>query len=157
MAEAVDEAKAETAAVVAIRKDVVREAATSAERKTLPMTLSDGEKQFCAKVRNSRCREAPNATYRGSPCAPSLHTNQMLLETNIGEIMPSWTLAHDPLTTSIEGMSPTERGNIRNLSLNNKGLTGKIPYAIENCVKLRKLFCNANDLEGPIPVRSMAG
>ena len=97
----------------------------------LPLTLSDGEKSFC---------------------------NAMLASTNIGDLLPSWRLADDPLTSTIEGITATDGadirgrgGNIRNITVNMKGLEGSIPYAIEKCTKLRKLHLNANELEGPIP------
>ncbi|KAI4338816.1 hypothetical protein MLD38_023829 [Melastoma candidum] len=73
-----------------------------------------------------------------------------------GRILTSWTLGSDPCGPSFEGVACNEEGQVANISLQGKGLTGKIPAEISALTNLTGLYLHFNGLSGGIP-REISG
>lgn len=70
-----------------------------------------------------------------------------------GLVLSSWSSpnATDPCTASYEGISCNEYGQVVNISLQGKGLTGQIPPEIAHLKNLSGLYLHFNQLHGVIP------
>lgn len=66
--------------------------------------------------------------------------------------LSSWTINGDPCDGSFEGVACNERGQVANISLQGKGLTGKLSPAIAGLKHLTGLYLHYNSLYGEIPV-----
>lgn len=65
--------------------------------------------------------------------------------------LSSWTGSTDPCSGSFEGVACNELGHVVNISLQGKGLPGKIPAAIGQLKSLSGLYLHFNALCGDIP------
>ncbi|CAJ1976394.1 unnamed protein product [Sphenostylis stenocarpa] len=65
--------------------------------------------------------------------------------------LPSWTINGDPCDGSFEGVACNERGQVANVSLQGKGLSGKLSPAIAGLKHLTGLYLHYNSLYGEIP------
>lgn len=74
---------------------------------------------------------------------PSLDPKSTLLAT--------WTLSGDPCDGSFEGVACNEMGHVANISLQGKGLTGKLSPAVGGLEHLTGLYLHYNSLHGEIP------
>ena len=66
--------------------------------------------------------------------------------------LSSWTINGDPCDGSFEGVACNERGQVANISLQGKGLTGKRSPASAGLKHLTGLYLHYNSLYGEIPV-----
>ncbi|KAK4752302.1 hypothetical protein SAY87_021100 [Trapa incisa] len=68
-------------------------------------------------------------------------------------ILTSWTDTHssDPCGGSFEGLACNELGHVANISLQGKGLSGRIPPALSELADLTGLYLHFNALTGEIP------
>lgn len=65
--------------------------------------------------------------------------------------LSSWRINGDPCDGSFEGLACNGRGQVANISLQGKGLTGKLSPAIAGLKHLTGLFLHYNSLNGEIP------
>lgn len=65
--------------------------------------------------------------------------------------LSSWTAAGDPCGGEFEGVACNEHRKVANISLEGKGLTGKVPAAVAELKCLSGLFLHYNFLSGEIP------
>ncbi|TKY51966.1 LRR receptor serine/threonine-protein kinase FLS2 [Spatholobus suberectus] len=65
--------------------------------------------------------------------------------------LPSWTINGDPCNGSFEGVACNEKGQVANVSLQGKGLSGKLSPAIAGLKHLTGLYLHYNSLYGEIP------
>ncbi|XP_022774514.1 probable leucine-rich repeat receptor-like protein kinase At5g63930 [Durio zibethinus] len=65
--------------------------------------------------------------------------------------LSSWTSNGDPCDGSFEGIGCNEEGQIANISLQGKGLSGKVSRAIAGLKHLAGLYLHYNSLYGEIP------
>ncbi|XVE58689.1 hypothetical protein DITRI_Ditri04bG0189100 [Diplodiscus trichospermus] len=65
--------------------------------------------------------------------------------------LSSWTISGDPCDASFEGVACNEKGQIANISLQGKGLYGKVSPAIAGLKHLTGLYLHYNSLYGEIP------
>ncbi|MBA0587322.1 somatic embryogenesis receptor kinase 1 [Gossypium raimondii] len=65
--------------------------------------------------------------------------------------LSSWTFNGDPCDGSFEGLCCNEKGQIANISLQGKGLSGKLSPAIAELKHLTGLYLHYNSLYGEIP------
>ncbi|KAE8663987.1 hypothetical protein F3Y22_tig00112857pilonHSYRG00101 [Hibiscus syriacus] len=65
--------------------------------------------------------------------------------------LSSWTLKGEPCDGSFEGLACNEGGQVANISLQGKGLSGKISPAIADLKHLTGLYLHYNALYGDIP------
>ncbi|KAA3455813.1 somatic embryogenesis receptor kinase 5 [Gossypium australe] len=65
--------------------------------------------------------------------------------------LSSWTFNGDPCDGSFEGLCCNEKGQIANISLQGKGLSGKLSPAIAELKHLTGLYLHYNALYGEIP------
>ncbi|XP_020202695.1 somatic embryogenesis receptor kinase 1 [Cajanus cajan] len=65
--------------------------------------------------------------------------------------LPSWTINGDPCDGSFEGVACNEKGQVANVSLQGKGLLGKLSPAIAGLNHLTGLYLHYNSLYGEIP------
>ncbi|KAB2064852.1 hypothetical protein ES319_A09G049300v1 [Gossypium barbadense] len=65
--------------------------------------------------------------------------------------LSSWTFNGDPCDGSFEGLCCNEKGQIANISLQGKGLSGKLSRAISELKHLTGLYLHYNSLYGVIP------
>ncbi|XWS48344.1 hypothetical protein CRYUN_Cryun13aG0067800 [Craigia yunnanensis] len=65
--------------------------------------------------------------------------------------LSSWTINGDPCDGSFEGIGCNEKGQIANISLQGKGLSGKVSPAITGLKHLTGLYLHYNSLCGEIP------
>ncbi|GMI99546.1 hypothetical protein like AT5G51560 [Hibiscus trionum] len=65
--------------------------------------------------------------------------------------LSSWTFKGEPCDGSFEGLACNERGQVANISLQGKGLAGKISPAIAELKHLTGLYLHYNALHGEIP------
>ncbi|XP_052176715.1 LRR receptor kinase SERK2 [Diospyros lotus] len=65
--------------------------------------------------------------------------------------LASWTVAGHPCDGSFEGVGCNEKGQVANISLQGKGLTGKVSPAIAGLKHLTGLYLHYNSLHGEIP------
>ncbi|KAL0294773.1 UNVERIFIED_CONTAM: LRR receptor kinase SERK2 [Sesamum radiatum] len=64
----------------------------------------------------------------------------------------SWVVAGDPCDGSFEGVACNEKGQVANISLQGKGLAGKLSPAVGGLMHLTGLYLHYNSLYGEIPV-----
>ncbi|KAF8379304.1 hypothetical protein HHK36_028737 [Tetracentron sinense] len=67
------------------------------------------------------------------------------------QLLSSWTSDGDPCSHSFEGVACNEHGKVVNISLQGKGLSGKVPPAIAGLKCLSGLYLHYNFLSGEIP------
>lgn len=65
--------------------------------------------------------------------------------------LSSWTINGDPCDGSFEGIGCDENGRIANISLQGKGMSGKVSPAIVGLKHLAGLYLHYNSLYGEIP------
>ncbi|KAL5744393.1 hypothetical protein ACOSQ2_027509 [Xanthoceras sorbifolium] len=65
--------------------------------------------------------------------------------------LSSWTISGDPCDGSFEGIACNDRGQVANISLQGKGLYGKVSPAISGLKHLTGLYLHYNSLYGEIP------
>lgn len=68
-----------------------------------------------------------------------------------GLYLSSWTVNGDPCDGSFEGIGCNEAGRVSNISLQGKGLSGKLSPAIGELKHLTGLYMHYNSLKGEIP------
>lgn len=68
-----------------------------------------------------------------------------------GKILVSWREAGDPCGGSFEGVACNEHGKVANISLQGKGLSGKLSPAVAELKCLSGLYLHYNNLSGEIP------
>ncbi|XP_078448043.1 LRR receptor kinase BAK1-like [Wolffia australiana] len=66
--------------------------------------------------------------------------------------LSSWTIDADPCSGKFEGIACDEHGRVANISLQGKGLSGKISPAVGKLRSLSGLFLHYNRLSGEIPL-----
>ena len=67
------------------------------------------------------------------------------------QYLSSWTINGNPCDGSFEGVACNERGQVANISLQGKGLSGKLSPAIEGLKHLSGLYLHYNSLYGEVP------
>ena len=65
--------------------------------------------------------------------------------------LSSWTINGDPCGGSFDGVGCNEKGKIANISLQGRGLSGKVSSAITGLKSLTGLYLHYNSLYGEIP------
>lgn len=65
--------------------------------------------------------------------------------------LSSWTMSGNPCDGSFEGVACNEKGQVANVSLQGKGLSGKLSPAIGDLKHLTGLYLHYNSLYGDIP------
>lgn len=65
--------------------------------------------------------------------------------------LSSWTVNGKPCDGSFEGVGCNEKGQVSNISLQGKGLSGKLSPAIAELKQLTGLYLHYNTLQGTIP------
>lgn len=65
--------------------------------------------------------------------------------------LSSWTMSGNPCDGSFEGLACNEKGQVANVSLQGKGLSGKLSPAIGDLKHLTGLYLHYNSLYGDIP------
>lgn len=68
-----------------------------------------------------------------------------------GHHLRSWTINGNPCGGSFEGVACNEKGQVANISLQGKGLPGKLSPAIAELKHLTGLYLHYNSLNGEIP------
>ncbi|XP_061342658.1 LRR receptor-like serine/threonine-protein kinase GSO1 [Gastrolobium bilobum] len=68
-----------------------------------------------------------------------------------GHFLSSWTMNGNPCGGSFEGVACNEKGQVANVSLQGKGLSGKLSPAIAGLKHLTGLYLHYNSLYGEIP------
>ncbi|KAM5557132.1 LRR receptor-like serine/threonine-protein kinase GSO1 [Rosa sericea] len=68
-----------------------------------------------------------------------------------GLYLSSWTVHGDPCDRSFEGVACNKAGRVANISLQGKGLSGKLSPAIGELKDLTGIFMHYNSLKGEIP------
>lgn len=63
----------------------------------------------------------------------------------------SWTLSGNPCDGSLDGVGCNDIGQVTNISLQGKGLSGKLSPAVAGLKRLTGLFLHYNSLSGEIP------
>lgn len=71
-------------------------------------------------------------------------------------VLFSWTSDADPCSSSFEGVHCNEHRKVTNITLQAKGLSGKVPPAVAGLRCLSGLFLHYNSLSGEIP-REISG
>lgn len=66
-------------------------------------------------------------------------------------LLISWTVSGDPCDGSFEGVACNEKGQVANISLQGKRLSGKLSPAIAGLSHLTGLYLHYNSLYGEIP------
>ncbi|KAK4476518.1 hypothetical protein RD792_015674 [Penstemon davidsonii] len=67
-------------------------------------------------------------------------------------VLSSWSInATDPCNGSFEGLACNENGQVVNISLQGKGLSGKIPPELGQLKSLSGLYLHFNELHGAVP------
>ncbi|GAU50450.1 hypothetical protein TSUD_409570 [Trifolium subterraneum] len=66
-------------------------------------------------------------------------------------VLSSWSINGDPCGESFEGVTCNEKGQVVNISLQGKGLSGKLSSAIVGLKHLTGLYLHYNSLYGEIP------
>ncbi|XP_024023083.1 probable LRR receptor-like serine/threonine-protein kinase At4g36180 [Morus notabilis] len=67
------------------------------------------------------------------------------------QFLTSWTRSANPCGGDFEGVACDERGRVVNISLQGKGLWGRIPAAVGGLKSLTGLYLHFNSLNGEIP------
>lgn len=65
--------------------------------------------------------------------------------------LSSWTMNNNPCSGSFEGVACNEKGQVANISLQGKGLSGKLSSSIGELKHLTGLYLHYNSLFGDIP------
>ncbi|KAF6152547.1 hypothetical protein GIB67_012994 [Kingdonia uniflora] len=65
--------------------------------------------------------------------------------------LSSWVSGGDPCSGSFEGVACNEHGKVANVSLQGKGLSGRVPSAVSQLKCLSGLYLHYNSLFGEIP------
>ncbi|XP_038708464.1 LRR receptor-like serine/threonine-protein kinase GSO2 [Tripterygium wilfordii] len=65
--------------------------------------------------------------------------------------LTSWSFDSDPCSGSFDGVACNEFGNVANISLQGKGLSGRLPAALGGLRNLTGLYLHFNTLNGEIP------
>lgn len=65
--------------------------------------------------------------------------------------LTSWTINGDPCNGSFEGVACNEKGQVANISLQGKGLHGKVSPAVAGLKHLTGLYLHYNSLNGEVP------
>ncbi|XP_043694909.1 LRR receptor-like serine/threonine-protein kinase GSO2 [Telopea speciosissima] len=65
--------------------------------------------------------------------------------------LSSWNSNGDPCSGSFEGIACNEHGKVANISLQGKGLSGRVPPAVAGLQRLSGLYLHYNSLSGEIP------
>ena len=65
--------------------------------------------------------------------------------------LTSWEPNTNPCSGSFEGVACNDQGQVANISLQGKGLSGQIPAAIGGLKSLTGLYLHFNALNGEIP------
>ncbi|KAI8031666.1 Protein STRUBBELIG-RECEPTOR FAMILY 8 [Camellia lanceoleosa] len=65
--------------------------------------------------------------------------------------LSTWTVSGDPCDGSFEGVACNDKGQVANISLQSKGLSGKVSPAISGLKHLTGLYLHYNSLYGEIP------
>lgn len=65
--------------------------------------------------------------------------------------LATWTFSGDPCSGAFEGVACNEMGHVANISLQGKGLAGKLSPAIGGLVHLTGIYLHYNSLWGEIP------
>lgn len=65
--------------------------------------------------------------------------------------LSSWTADGDPCGGAFEGVACNEHRKVANISLQGKGLAGKVPPAVAELKCLSGLYLHYNSLSGEIP------
>lgn len=68
-----------------------------------------------------------------------------------GHFLSSWSTNGNPCDESFEGVACNEKGQVANVSLQGKGLSGKLSPAIGELKHLTGLYLHYNSLYGEIP------
>lgn len=68
-----------------------------------------------------------------------------------GRYLSSWTRNGDPCGGSYEGVACNEKGQVANISLQGKGLSGRVSPAVSGLRHLTGLYLHYNSLSGEIP------
>jgi hypothetical protein len=68
-----------------------------------------------------------------------------------GHFLSSWKMNGNPCDDSFEGVACNEKGQVANVSLQGKGLSGKLSPAIGDLKHLTGLYLHYNSLYGDIP------
>lgn len=68
-----------------------------------------------------------------------------------GRHLSSWRINGEPCDGSFEGIACNEKGQVANISLQGKGLYGKVSPAIAGLKHLTGLYLHYNSLYGDIP------
>ena len=68
-----------------------------------------------------------------------------------GLYLTSWTISGNPCDGSFEGVACNDKGQVANISLQGKGLSGKLSPAIAGLKHLTGLYLHYNSLYGEIP------
>jgi Leucine-rich repeat (LRR) protein len=71
-------------------------------------------------------------------------------------VLISWNIHSDPCSGTFEGVACNEQGFVTNISLQGKGLSGKLPSVIGNLKSLTGLYLHFNALNGNLP-KEIAG
>nr|GMC61914.1 protein nsp-interacting kinase 2 [Ipomoea batatas] len=66
-------------------------------------------------------------------------------------LLSSWTVSGDPCDRSFEGVACNEKGQVANISLQGRGLSGKLSPAVGRLEHLTGLYLHYNSLYGEIP------
>lgn len=66
-------------------------------------------------------------------------------------LLSSWTVSGDPCDRSFEGVACNEQGQVANISLQGRGLSGKLSPAVGELRHLTGLYLHYNSLYGEIP------
>ncbi|KAJ7970069.1 Receptor-like protein kinase [Quillaja saponaria] len=67
------------------------------------------------------------------------------------QYLSSWTINGNPCDGSFEGVACNERGQVANISLQGKGLSGMVSPCISELKQLTGLYLHYNSLQGEIP------
>lgn len=65
----------------------------------------------------------------------------------------SWVVSGDPCDGTFEGVACNEKGQVANISLQGKGLAGKLSPAVGGLKHLTGLYLHYNSLYGEIPMQ----
>jgi len=68
-----------------------------------------------------------------------------------GQFLSSWTMDGNPCGGYFEGVACNEKGQVANVSLQGKGLSGRLSPAIGGLKHLTGLYLHYNSLYGEIP------
>lgn len=67
------------------------------------------------------------------------------------KFLTTWRVSGDPCDGSFEGVACNEKGHVANISLQGKGLSGKLSSAVGGLTHLTGLYLHYNALYGNLP------